>query len=310
MPTTKPPSSAARKSGKAGSGRKLAEANSTTLPILQAQIIKLEDGTEIPVKIPPGMSTEQAQGVVDFLKSNPQAAKAAWDQAQGMLKTPGFANAMVNMQNQQAPANPELFMALKDDEDLKHVFEDIQQNGPTALHKYWEDKDLMSKISQKMRSMKVTEEPTSGIPTKTGPTKPASDSLDTLHDAAKWGDVDALSRLSDHGQDVNEKNDRGITPLGVAVGFNRKEAVAWLLEHGADVAQRDSKGNSVLHYAAGYGRQEVADMLLAAGAQLDASNDAKQKPVDVARLNGEKHMVEHLLRRMLQPELTSTNDSS
>lgn len=83
------------------------------------------------------------------------------------------------------------------------------------------------------------------------------------------------------------QNDRGITPLGVAVGFNRKEAVAWLLEHGADVAQRDSKGNSVLHYAAGYGRQEVADMLLAAGAQLDASNDAKQKPVDVARLNGE-----------------------
>lgn len=53
---------------------------------------------QIPVKIPPGMSTEQAQGVVDFLKSNPQAAKAAWDQAQGMLKTPGFANAMVNMQ--------------------------------------------------------------------------------------------------------------------------------------------------------------------------------------------------------------------
>jgi hypothetical protein len=35
-------------------------------------------------------------------------------------------------------------------------------------------------------------------------------------------------------------------------------------------------------------------MLIAAGADLRAQNDAKQRPVDVAKLNGEKKMVEWL----------------
>lgn len=35
--------------------------------------------------------------LVQYLKSNPAAAKAAYDQAQMMLKTPGMANAFTNM---------------------------------------------------------------------------------------------------------------------------------------------------------------------------------------------------------------------
>jgi len=45
---------------------------------------------------------------------------------------------------------------------------------------------------------------------------------------------------------------------------------------------------------AGYGRREVAALLLKAGADLAAVNEAKQKPLDVAKLNGEKKMVEWL----------------
>jgi hypothetical protein len=44
----------------------------------------------------------------------------------------------------------------------------------------------------------------------------------------------------------------------------------------------------------GYGRREVAGMLLDAGADIRAANGAGQKPVDVAKLNGEKKMVEWL----------------
>ena len=44
---------------------------------------------------------------------------------------------------------------------------------------------------------------------------------------------------------------RGITPLGVAVGFNRIAIVEALLEAGADVEKPDGRGNTVLHYAAG-----------------------------------------------------------
>jgi hypothetical protein len=50
------------------------------------------------------------------------------------------------------------------------------------------------------------------------------------------------------------QNPRGVSPLGIAVGFNKLEAVKLLLEKGADVAAKDAAGNTVLHYAAGGAR--------------------------------------------------------
>lgn len=76
-----------------------------------------------------------------------------------------------------------------------------------------------------------------------------------LHSAAKMGDVSAMEKFVQKGQRVNEQNAQGITPLGVAVGFNKLEAVKYLLEHGADVTLVDKKGNTVLHYAAGETRE-------------------------------------------------------
>ena len=74
----------------------------------------------------------------------------------------------------------------------------------------------------------------------------------TLHDAAKVGDAGALARLLEEpGCDVNAKDGRGITALGVAVGFNRIPCVKALLAAGADVNLTDAKGSTVLHYAAG-----------------------------------------------------------
>lgn len=73
----------------------------------------------------------------------------------------------------------------------------------------------------------------------------------TLHDAAKLGDVAALKSMLEGGIDVNAEDGRGVTALGVAVGFNRLPAVKALLEAGADVHKRDLKGNTVLFYAAG-----------------------------------------------------------
>ena len=59
------------------------------------------------------------------------------------------------------------------------------------------------------------------------------------------------------GADVNQADMRGITPLGVAVGFNRIAIVEALLEAGADVEKPDGRGNTVLHYAAGGARGQV-----------------------------------------------------
>jgi len=72
-----------------------------------------------------------------------------------------------------------------------------------------------------------------------------------LHDAAKAGDAAAIAQLLEEGCAVNGRDARGITPLGVAVGFNRLAVVEALLGAGADVGLTDAKGNTPLHYAAG-----------------------------------------------------------
>ncbi|DBB14584.1 TPA: hypothetical protein ACH3X3_004852 [Trebouxia sp. C0006] len=111
------------------------------------------------------------------------------------------------------------------------------------------------------------------------------------------GDIEATRRLLNEGADVNESDARGITALGLAVGYNKVALVKVLLDGGADVSKTDAKGSTVLHYAAGYGRKEAAELLLDAGADMKAKNDAGQLPIDAARVNREMHMVKFLKGR-------------
>lgn len=75
--------------------------------------------------------------------------------------------------------------------------------------------------------------------------------IESLQDAAKAGDLEAAKKLLDEGASVDGKDKRGITPLGVAVGFNKIQIVEEFLSRGADVEACDPKGNTALHYAAG-----------------------------------------------------------
>ncbi|GFR48770.1 hypothetical protein Agub_g10591 [Astrephomene gubernaculifera] len=300
MPT-KAPALPARKAA----GRRTAAAHTRQLPILEAQTVTLEDGTEVPIKIPPGMPTAQAQALVEYLKSNPAAAKAAYDQAQMIMKNPAMANAFTNMMAPQAPATVDRLSALKDDPELKDMFEDMKNNGAAAFQKYWDDTDLMLKISQKLRALDVNgqaapaaEGGAEGEPVAAAAPE-AKKLIANLHDAAKHGDLEAASRFMEEGADVNAPNERGVSPLGVAVGFNRLEIVKLLISKGADLTFRDPKQNTLMHYAAGYGRLAVLKALLAAGAELEAQNGAGQTPLDVAKLNGEREVVKFLLEKVV-----------
>jgi hypothetical protein len=50
------------------------------------------------MKIPPHMPPEQAQMLMQFLRSNPDAAKQVFEQAKVMMKSPAMANAFLNLQ--------------------------------------------------------------------------------------------------------------------------------------------------------------------------------------------------------------------
>ena len=46
-------------------------------------------------------------------------------------------------------------MQLKGDPELKPVFDDIEAHGASAMERYWNDTDLMSKIAQKLAALNV-----------------------------------------------------------------------------------------------------------------------------------------------------------
>lgn len=65
----------------------------------------------------------------------------------------------------------------------------------------------MGKISAKLRDMRVSGPAAAGAATAAATaarSKPASDDISSLHDAAKWDDAEAARRLLDSGADVNQ----------------------------------------------------------------------------------------------------------
>ncbi|MCC7490764.1 MAG: ankyrin repeat domain-containing protein [Fimbriimonadaceae bacterium] len=84
----------------------------------------------------------------------------------------------------------------------------------------------------------------------------------------------------------------GNTLLGESVRYGQLQAVRWLLDHGADPRLADSNGWTPLHYAARRGLAEPwLRALLAAGADPRAVNHDGQTPADLARERGKVALV-------------------
>jgi len=91
------------------------------------------------------------------LKQNPEAAQQSYLEAQRILHTPGMAESMLSSQTQTAadPAYQERLTAMQEDPDLRNVFDDNKANGAGAMEKYWNDSELMTKISEKMGGIRL-----------------------------------------------------------------------------------------------------------------------------------------------------------
>jgi cytohesin len=119
--------------------------------------------------------------------------------------------------------------------------------------------------------------------------------VDSLHDAAKDGDLKKIRRLLKRGIDVNAKDEfYGRTPLHWAVYNKHKDVVELLISVGAEVDARAKDDKTPLHVAAENGPKDIAELLIAGGADLEAVDTfyggtplhwaAYRGPKDVAKL--------------------------
>ncbi|KAK9796645.1 hypothetical protein WJX73_007965 [Symbiochloris irregularis] len=99
----------------------------------QLEAITLEDGTQMPVGLPPGMDPGMARELVEYLRKNPEMAKHTYNEAQRLLQAnPSMATQLPQLQRMagmQSPEQQAKLMQLKDDPELKDMFDDIQKHG-------------------------------------------------------------------------------------------------------------------------------------------------------------------------------------
>jgi|GEM_PF-1631517 len=95
-----------------------------------------------------------------------------------------------------------------------------------------------------------------------------SDAEKMLEQAIRQDSAEGIVKAIKAGADPNTRGLYGVTPLEMAVGDLRKNAVAELLRQGADMNVRDAEGNNAVTWAVvAYKRDpQILDMLLDAGA--------------------------------------------
>ena len=174
------------------------------------------------------------------------------------------------MQNQAFMAKA---AALKDDPELKPMFDEIKTGGMGAMMKYMNDPQFLAKIGEKMGDI-----PEAAAPEPQAALQPPE--INTILDAARYGDLEALEDFIAIGKG-DEKDDNGRSALHYAVAYDQGPAAGVLIEQGADVNAQDSTGNTPLHFAAGYGRLQAVQALISVGADVTIANSDGKTARDV-----------------------------
>jgi ankyrin repeat protein len=103
-------------------------------------------------------------------------------------------------------------------------------------------------------------------------------------EAARFGLVNTLNRLLDHGASINSRTRNGATPLHLAVDYKNFQAAETLVNRGADVNALTEEGVTPLQLFANGSRDErgaewsggqaaaLLKLLLAKGADVNAKN--------------------------------------
>lgn len=95
----------------------------------------------------------------------------------------------------------------------------------------------------------------------------------SIHEAAFFGNVNAIKAHIAAKSDLNVKDAYGSSPLSIAALFGKPEIAKLLINGGADLNVRSADGSTPLHTAAFFGRIEIVKMLLEKGADTSAKNN-------------------------------------
>lgn len=260
----------------------------SAIPDLSAKVVKetlsLSDGTTLSLSRTAGISNNEWEETKKFLENNPEEARR-WESyardaaaVRSHLQTQTFQDYYQQKLSYGDEQVCSRMGSLERMPEFAHIFDDIKRGGQEAAMQHYHNEPLMMKLSRAV----------GGVPEETRDfLEQVQKTPITFQEACKWGNLKAVQEYLNANGDssVDEKDAKGITGLGYAIGANRGAVVKLLIERGADPASVDSSGGNGAHYAAAYGRKELLEYLIDAGCNMNGKNTQGQTPLALATKN-------------------------
>lgn len=127
-----------------------------------------------------------------------------------------------------------------------------------------------------------------------------------LHNVANYGNLEDYKRAIESGDcDVNDVDDKGKTPLHVAVCIGNYEIIHALLKDKADINAQTKSGETPAYLAAYNGKSRSLEILIEYGSDTTKATKDKLTPLSAAMENGQKECVDVLTsaQRVIKEEI-------
>uniref|UniRef100_A0A0D3BK51 STI1/HOP DP domain-containing protein n=1 Tax=Brassica oleracea var. oleracea TaxID=109376 RepID=A0A0D3BK51_BRAOL len=250
----------------------------------------------------PNIDPQQYVSTMQQVMHNPEFQTMAERLGKALVQDPQMSPFLEAFSNPETAEHlTERMARMKEDPELKPILDEIDAGGPSAMMKYWNDKDVLKKLGEAMGM------PIAGLPHQAASAAPEvaeeegeegeeeeEEEESIVHHTASRGDVEGLKNALASGGNKDEEDSEGRTALHFACGYGELKCAQVLIDAGASVNAVDKNKNTPLHYAAGYGRKECVSLLLENGAAVTLQNLDEKTPIDVAKLNNQLEVVKLL----------------
>ncbi|KAK4783771.1 hypothetical protein SAY86_018139 [Trapa natans] len=135
----------------------------------------------------------------------------------------------------------------------------------------------------------------------------ASEDVEALLDAARYGYLEDVTSLAAVGVGLDSKDEYGRTALHMAAANGHVGIVSFLISKGVDINAINEEKNTPLHWACLNGHVQVVKDLILAGANASMLNSHDRTPVDEAVSRGKLEVMDAINEAATQAELNSAN---
>ena len=168
---------------------------------------------------------------------------------------------------------------------LSHVrsIDSISKEGSTSL--------MIAAGNDKLQALKCL------LKQGADPSLQDSKGCNVLHYASLGGNPEVIELMLSNVPSIDSISKEGVTPLMIAAGNDKLQAVKCLLKQGADPSFQDNTGWNVLHHASRSGNVAIMEEILSHGVDIESRNNSGVTPLMLAEIYGNSEAVAYLLSK-------------